>query len=296
MALEIIREHNELSLSFENVVSLWAILKEVLDTPYLSSFVVENYDGGNTLVPLETWDDEGILYRKLKGEVFLFPYESAGFVFDDSIHNIDIFIVDSYTENTNYKTDYKIYIGIRNTDRFTLKVKNDRSISRIIALYILHKLKIGYSNDIIIALDNMVRSIMNPKLKSINPELGTLTYGIKGMHFVIKTENEDHKSQFYLLSFRKKFKKKTINEKDIRNLAYLKKKVTDKGPLFKIIYVSILLFIPFFLVFIIPKIFDVSKMKMVKWTFIGVMIMIFLNVIYWLLRKFYLKIPRNIEE
>lgn len=48
-------ENGKVLFEFENVVSIWNILKFIVDYPYLKHFIIENYEGGNTLVPSETW-------------------------------------------------------------------------------------------------------------------------------------------------------------------------------------------------------------------------------------------------
>lgn len=232
---------------FENSISPWSILKELEETPYLKSYLVKNYDGGNSMVPEEAWKEEGILYQKIQEGVYIFPYESIGFVLDDSINNVDITVLDKAVPNNINPSEFVFRYIVENLQTTRLLIYNQTDkISVLAALYLFSKMKIGFDNDILRSVEKCIRPLINSNTKGIEFVESSLSFGLKGMKFIIQVSTDD-KELFYTINCKRKCKKSPLKENQIRNLGYLKKKIMLKSPVFPIIYVLFLILSVFLL-------------------------------------------------
>ncbi len=229
-------------MTFENIINPWKILKEVDETPYLKSFIIKNYAGGNTLVPREAWKEEGILYQEIEKNIFLFPYESIGFVLDDSISSLDLTVVDEYEEaNDDNTPNFILQYNVENVETCHLKlIGQTGKISRLATLYLFSKIKIGYDNDILRSIEKCIRPLINSETNNIDYVDSTLSIGLKGLTFVIRV-NSDKTNTFYKITCKGRCKKNQLKENQIRSLGYLKKKIMHRNPAFPLLYSLLLL-------------------------------------------------------
>ncbi|NPV01876.1 MAG: hypothetical protein HPY53_10900 [Brevinematales bacterium] len=254
-------ENNAITVKTENVMSLWSLLKELVDTPYLKSYVIENYEGGNTLVPRSAWEDDGVLYREVSEDIFLFPYESIGFILDDTVNNVDIYVIDNYSAGMNYKTDYLVSFSVRNVDRFTMKMRDRTKISYILAYYLLSYMKMNFDTGFVYTIELLLRSSISYKKQTIELLPPTVSLGLAEMQFVLKITDENEKFQFLQFFCGKKCKRKTVNEREIVSLGYIKKKLFSKIVLLKYLYYAFLAALPISLYILLEKILKIGKMR-----------------------------------
>ncbi|OHD56507.1 MAG: hypothetical protein A2Y33_15400 [Spirochaetes bacterium GWF1_51_8] len=254
-------ENNSINIKCENVMSLWSLLKELVETPYLKSYVIENYEGGNTLVPRSAWNDDGAMYREISEDIYLFPYESIGFVFDDTLSNVDIYVIDDYSAGMNYKNDYLVMFSVRNVDRFSVKFRDRTKLSTVLAYYLLSALKMRFDAAMINTIDVIVRSSLSFRKQLLELIVPSVTLGLSEMEFVLKSTDENNKSQFIQISCGKRCRKRVVSEKDFVNLGYLKKKLIANVTLLKILYYVFLCSLPVALYIFLVKVLDMSKMR-----------------------------------
>lgn len=292
MSLKLFSDGDKTVLEFENVVSLWTVLRETVDTPYLKSFVVDHYDGGNTLVPISEWEHESIMYRVPEDGVFLFPYESLGFVLDDSIVSVNVYAVESYSDGDDYRKKAVGEFRVKNTDEISVVFFKKQSTARVISYYLLSLMKAGYTVDSVKMLESVLKPLINSKLKEIEYLEGSLHIGLKGLTFAVKFTSEGDKVSFYRFFLDKRAKKKSIKEKDVKNLAYLKKKWVD-GKRWKSLLIAFLLWVfPLFLVIALPKIFSsLGKTTVLKYVVLYYFLTLGFKFAQHLYRKIYLKLP-----
>lgn len=250
--------NNYAVLKFENKVSLWTMLKTIVDAPYLKNFIIEDYDGGNTLVPIDVWKEEEIMYREIGDNLFLFPYDSIGFVFDDSIHNIKIYVIDSYSKGMDYRKKAICLFSIKDTDDLSLVLRDHKSIATVAALYLLSTMKVGFDNEILEQISNVLATIITDKMVEVEYMSGTLSFGIKGMTFVARFNNGETNSYFRIICH-KGGKKKQIKEREARKLGYYKKKFINKSKFNKIMYYLIAVAIPILMVVALPILMKMRK-------------------------------------
>jgi hypothetical protein len=272
-------------LEFSNNVSMWSLLKSAVDTPYLMNYVVDGYEGGNTLVPIETWNDDGIMYREIGKGVYVFPYDSVGFVFDDNIININIYITERFEEKKNYKKEAICVFRIEDTDTIKVQFRDEARIYELITIYLLSEMKVGYDNRILGEVSDILKSLVNIKTREIEYIKSTLFFGAQGIGFVIRIVEKDGKDTFYKVSCFKKVKKKQISEKDIKKVGYLKKKLFEKHPILRLVYYSGILVSLGFLALVLPKILKIRSSKVIIMLAVIAVILLFLRLVKKLFKR-----------
>ncbi len=272
MSFKILKVENEkVRIASENVISPWNILKYMIDMPYLYFFYIENYEGGNTLIPEELWKEEGITYKKIKKGSYLFPYNSINFILEDSIHNINIYVV---SENSkNFKSEYELFLSIKNTEECFVEF-NIEKINTFLALYFFSLLKLGYDNSMFEGFKLLWKKNEILKFYEIEYISSSFQIGLKGFHFIVKME-KDNEVEYYKIDYEKgRFKKELLKEDKSLNPGLIKKKLFTKSIFFPILYYS---FIPVFLVLI----YFFKK----KWLVILLIAYILLKISYNILKK-----------
>ncbi len=220
----------------ENVISFWNILKYLVETPYLKNFLIENYEGGNTLVNREAWEEEGVMFKEISPGTFFFPYESVGFVLDDSVHNINLTVVDHYTPGMNYKKENDLVLSVNNTDSAVMELPAGK-LGILTALYLLSNMKTGFDRAFLMSLASLLDPLINEKVRQIEYIKSSFMVTLKGIYFVIRLINENRESFFYKINyFNKRCKKESIKENKVRSLAYLKKKIIKKSRYYAVLY------------------------------------------------------------
>ncbi len=221
---------------FENVISYWNVLKYLVETPYLKHYLVENYEGGNTLVNRDAWEEEGVMFKELTPGLFFFPYESVGFILDDSIHNMILTIIDHYSPDMDFKKENDLVIKVRNTDWASIETPRTK-LTTLIALYLLSYMKTGFDRNFIKSLSGLLDSIITDKTKQIEYIKTSFLVSMKGIYFFIKVMTEDRSSQFYKINyFHNRSKKEIIKESKIKSIAYLKKKILKKNKYYPLLF------------------------------------------------------------
>ncbi|MCX7821116.1 MAG: hypothetical protein N2258_05505 [Brevinematales bacterium] len=238
MSFKILKVENEkVCIGCDNVISLWNVLKYMVEMPYLYSFYIENYEGGNTLIPEELWKEEGITYKKLKKGVYLFPYNSINFILEDSIHNVDIYVV---SENSkNFKSEYEMFFSVKNTEEFFIEI-NAEKINTFLALYFFSLLKLGYDNSMFEGFKLLWKKNEILKFNEIEYISSSFQIGLKGFHFIVKM-GKDNEVEYYKIDYEKgKFKKELLKEDKSLNPGMIKKKFITKNVVFAILYYSLI--------------------------------------------------------
>ncbi len=221
--------NNKYAVDFDNVISFWNILKYLVDTPYLKHYLIENYDGGNTLVTRDAWEEEGVMFKELSQGLYFFPYESVGFILDDSVHNMVLTIVDHYTSDLDYRNENDLVLRIRNTDSATVETAQNR-LADLIALYLLSYIRTGFDRNFIKSLSGIVDSFITDKTRQIEYIKSSFLVTLKGINFIIKVIMEDRSYQFYKINyFGSRCRKEIIKENKIRSISYLKKKILERN-------------------------------------------------------------------
>lgn len=223
---------------FDNVISPWNIMKHLLEVPYLKRFVIDKYDGGNMLVPREAWKEEGVMFKEIKPGIFLFPYESIGFVLDDSIHNLKLYIMDNYTEGSNFRDTAEMVFSIMDTDTagLTTEVKN---APLFMALYLLSVSRLGFDSDFLKSLETVTESLLTggSAPESVEYMPTSVMIGVKKISFNIRVTDRHGVESFYKISYSaRKCRKEPLKEKNIRNILYLKKKLLKRNKYFPLIF------------------------------------------------------------
>jgi len=220
----------------ENVINFWFILKYLVDTPYLKNYIVKNYEGGNTLVSREAWKEEGIMFKEIKPSVFLFPYDSIGFVLDDSIHNARIIIVDNYSEDINHEVENELLINVQNTDKLIISLQKEK-MPVFVSLYLLSYMKLGFDKTFLNSLAKVLTPIQYDNTIQLEYISSSFSISLKGISFIIKVVNEDKEKVFYKIGYyKKKCRREQIKEEKVRTLGYLKKKILSSNMYYYILY------------------------------------------------------------
>jgi hypothetical protein len=213
----------------ENVISFWNILKYLVDAPYLKHYLVENYEGGNTLVSREAWEEDGVMFKEISPNLFFFPYESVGFVLDDSVHNIDLTVIDQYTPGVDYKKENDLVLSVKNTDTAVIEL-TVKKLGILAALYLLSFIKTGFDRVFLLSAASTLDSVINERVKQIEYIKSSFKVTFKGINFVIRLINENRETFFYKINyFNKKCRKENLKENKIRSITYLKKKIINKN-------------------------------------------------------------------
>jgi len=254
MSLKISFQANEkVSLNCENVISPWNILKHIVETPYLKSYYIENYEGGNTLVPRELWAEENITYKEVKNNAFLFPYNSINFVFEDSIHNIDVYVVEQ--DNKGFKSNNELFFSIKDSENLFLKIKKEK-LPDFASLYLFSIIKIGYDQEMFEALKELLKKLDFSKIKEMEYIPGSFLLNFKGFSFILKLTKANNEVENYKITFIKgKFKKELLKENSTLNIGFLKKKIFSKNKWVPVIYYTAILCGLFLLFFFKKKFF-----------------------------------------
>lgn len=282
MPLGIKSSVGQIQLKFDNVVSLWALLKEMIDTPYLYNFIIENYAGGNTLVPKKVWDDDGVMYQEFSEGRYFFPYQSIGFVFDDTIESADIYVIDDYEPGMDYQSRNLFMISIRNTDEMTVVFSDKNRQMRVIALYLLSSMKIDFDKKLLLSIEALLKSFWNPKLNWIAYMPSTIIIGMNSIDFVVRVIDDEKNSQYYQFTCGQKVGKRAIKETEIRNLGYLKKKLYHKHPQLQYILWGTVGLALIAIPLVLPKIFDNIRMSSILNIYVGLVVIL---AIAWATRK-----------
>ncbi len=220
-------------LSFENKVSLWSILKTVSKTPYLKSFIVDKYDGGNTMIDKEYWNQEEIMYSELSNGKYLFPYDSIGFILDDSISDIELSVIDTLDKTDPARSHVEYQIIIKDTDQLSILLPNRDHVYDLASLYLFSMFDSGYDHVMMFTLSQGLKGLIKDKVSTIDIVEGSFKVRLDSMHFVLKLNETAEKDSYYYIKLGKHFSKKAIQEKNINNLSYLKKKLLNKISLFQ---------------------------------------------------------------
>ena len=217
------------SADFENVISFWNILKYLVETPYLKHYIVENYEGGNTLVSKDAWEEDSVMFKEISPGTYFFPYESVGFILDDSVHNMILTIVDHYTQGFDYKKNNDLVIKIRNTDGASVETSRAR-LTDLISLYLLSVMKTGFDRNFIKTLTGVLDSVLSDKTKQVEYIKSSFLVTLKGIDFIVRIMTEDRTSHFYKINyFKGRCRKEAIRENKIKSIAYLKKKILKRN-------------------------------------------------------------------
>lgn len=275
MALKIVHSDNgKIHFQFENVVSPWNIMKYLLEVPYLKRFVIDKYDGGNMLVPREAWKEDGVMFKEIKSGIFLFPYESIGFVLDDSIHNLKLYIMDSYTEGSNFRDNAEMVFSISDTD--TAGLSTDlKSAPLFTALYLLSVSRLGFDSDFLKSLETVTESLITagdmPDTIEYMPT--SVMIGVKKISFNIRVTDRHGAESFYKISYSaKKCRKEPLKEKNIRNILYLKKKILKRNKYFPAIFYGSVALLTLALFLINKKVFIILLVAAVVLRLVDVII------------------------
>ncbi len=237
MPIKLMHQMNNLCIAeFENVISFWNMLKYLVETPYLKHYIIENYEGGNTLVSRDAWEEEGVMFKEISPGTYFFPYDSVGFILDDSIHNINLIILDHYSQGFDYKNENDLMVSVKNTDNVIMTVPNNQ-VSKLIALYLLSYMKIGFDRNLMISLANLIESLSIDKIKQIEYVKSSFIIKLKGIDFIIKITSDDEMFSFYKINYyNNRCKKEFVKEDKVKSIGYLKKKIIKKNKYFTIGY------------------------------------------------------------
>ena len=109
-------------------------------------------------------------------------------------------------------------------------------------------------------IESALKTIVNNKVAEIEYVKTTLSFGLKGMGFIIKLSEEDienGETRFFKLECKNRCKKTQLNEKQIMVLGYLnfKKKIINKNKYLLFIFYGILLILLIAIFFINKKLF-----------------------------------------
>lgn len=264
-------------LQFDNVISLWNILKNLSRMPYLQSFIIEDYDGGNTQIDREYWNQEQIMFKELAPGKFFFPYESIGFILDDSISDVTISVLGEIHPTNPSQSKPEYTISIRDTDTCTVRLPDRDAVPVLAALYLFSKTDSGFDQTMLFNLKEGMRGILKDKEMRFEIVDGTFKVTMEALNFVLRLIDSQGKESLLHIQSGKRFHKKAINESQIKNLAYLKKKWLANLPLYRrlkpffekhpllSVFLKILLWIMVLglLVVVLPKVLDISSKKVI---------------------------------
>jgi hypothetical protein len=241
MALKILSRHNDKTVfQFDNVIPIWSLLKHLVETPYLKQYIVKDYEGGNTLAPKETWNEEGILYKEIGSFTYFFPYESIGFVVDDSIHNLSLYAIDFYHDKMNYQDEALLCFKIQETDLAQVTLPEEKE-NILAALYILSAAKLGFDYSLLDNMSLLTKSLLTSGAVSIEYIKGSITIGLKGTSLMADVAGEEGKASHYKIHIRNgKCKKEILKDEEIKNFGFFKKKILSKNKYFPYIYYGLI--------------------------------------------------------
>jgi len=202
-------DNNFYFVELENKISPWNLLKFCCDAPYLKQYLIESYEGGNTLIPRETWKEEGILYKELENNILIFPYESIGFVLNDSISNLTLYVLDNFDQNNNYKENFELLIKIINTDILQVIIKKNFLYS-LCGIYLFSIMNLGFDIILLKNLEKTIKSIRGDDFIELSYIESSLLITIKGINFIIKIQYNENEYDYYQFQCNKSCKKKLL--------------------------------------------------------------------------------------
>jgi hypothetical protein len=231
-------DNEQVKFQFENVVTIWNILKFLVEVPYLKHFIIEDYEGGNTLVPKETWKEEGVMFKEISSSIYLFPYDSVGFILDDSICNLKLYLTENYSKNFNYKKNSELVYTVTDTDQASLTLPKSKAAA-FISLYLFSIMKLGFDKNWLDSLEEIFLNMNLSNFSDIEYLKTSLIYSVKKATFIIRLLSKNDGDIYYRITHTpKKCKKDLLKEEEIKNLGFLKKKILKKNKYYPLIYYS----------------------------------------------------------
>ncbi|MFN3660000.1 MAG: hypothetical protein ACK4TN_02045, partial [Brevinematales bacterium] len=205
-------------------LSLWDILKYTLHHPYLKHYLIKDYEGGNTLVPRETWRyEENLIYKEIAPGIYYFPYESLGFVLNDSPSSLSLY---AFEENFHGMPDISsadLVVEIRNTDDILLTFSLS-FLPFFLGYYTLSVLKIGFEDVTITHLAGVFESIIAKEKPSLwEPIVGSVNITPQGLSFLVET-SEHGEEVYYRFTYKTKCKKERLKPHEVKSIALAFKK------------------------------------------------------------------------
>ncbi|MFN4217404.1 MAG: hypothetical protein ACK4HQ_08410 [Brevinematales bacterium] len=247
-------------------LSLWDILKYTLQHPYLKHYLIKDYEGGNTLVPRETWRyEENLIYKEISPGIYYFPYESLGFVLNDSPSSLSLYAFEENFHGIPDISSADLVLEIRHTDDILL-IFSLSFLPFFLGYYTLSVLKIGFEDVTITHLAGVFESIITKEKPSLwEPIVGSVNITPQGLSFLVET-SEKGEEIYYRFTYKTKCKKERLKPHEVKSIALaFKKKILvtkkDKRIFFtgalllfwlasviikKKLFVPLLLFVAFF--------------------------------------------------
>jgi|GEM_PF-1471733 hypothetical protein len=205
-------------------LSLWDILKYTLQHPYLKHYLIKDYEGGNTVVPRETWKyEENLVYKEIAPNVFYFPYESLGFVLNDSLVSLSLYAFEESFNDIPDFTKADLTIEIRDTDYVRL-VFHESFLPLFLGFYTLSVLKIGFEDVTVTHLAEVIQSLVaKEKLSLWEPVKGSVGINAQGLQFLVETR-EDGEEVYYRFSYKTRCRKERLKPQEVKNIVLTFKK------------------------------------------------------------------------
>jgi len=259
-------------------LSLWDILKYTLHHPYLKHYLIKDYEGGNTLVPRETWKyEENLVYKEISPGVYYFPYESLGFVLNDSLSSLSLYAFEENFTGIPDISSADLVVEIRNTDDIRL-IFSLSFLPFFLGYYTLSVLKIGFEDVTITHLAGVFESIISKEKPSLwEPIVGSVSITPQGLSFLVET-SERGEEVYYRFTYKTKCKKERLKPHEVKSIALTFKKkilVTKED---KLIFVT-----GAFLLFWLASVLIKKKF------FVPLLLLLGLSFLFWLMvKRFYL--------
>lgn len=281
MSLKLNRNSEGLfTLEYDHVVSIWNLLKYLVETPYLQYYHIKKYDGGNTLVPREVWTTEGVMFRELADGTMVFPYDSIAFILDDSIHNLHM-VVSSQFDRT---PDSSLFtLEIRETDIAVLTIREEL-VPVAVALYILSRAKLVFDKKMLDQLTQLFKNTPLNRPLSFEYIDGSHTFDLKGSSFIIGINDSQNTAYYLLLASKAGFSKTQLKEEEIKNLGFYRKKIMDRLSKRNKILILVLYVVIFLLLLLLLAAY---KFKL---AILGLVLFIVIRSAYALIKKYYYRI------
>ncbi len=218
-------ENERVECRYQGVhLALWDVLKYTVQHPYLKHYLIQDYEGGNTIVPREAWRyEENLVYKELATGVFYFPYESLGFVLNDSLSSLSLYAFEESFTGIPDASQADLVIEIRHTDEMRL-VFHRSFLPLFLGFYTLSVLKIGFEDVTVTHLADVLASVVEKeKLSAWEPVTGSVTISHQGLQFLIETE-ENGAEVYYRFTYKTKCKKERLKPNEVKSLALTFKK------------------------------------------------------------------------
>ncbi|MCX7881724.1 MAG: hypothetical protein N2314_00675 [Brevinematales bacterium] len=259
-------------------LSLWDILKYTVHHPYLKHYLIKDYEGGNTLVPKETWRyEENLVYKELSYGVYYFPYESLGFVLNDSPSSLSLYAFEENFNGIPNLQNADLIIEIRNTDDIRL-VFHAGFLPFFLGYYTLSVLKIGFEDVTITHLASVFEGIVTKEKPTVwEPLVGSVSITPQGLSFLVET-NEHGEEVYYRFTYKTRCKKERLKPHEVKSiaLAFKKKILVNKEDK---LFFSVGLILLFWL----------ASVTLKKKLFVPILLVGIFSFLLWLLlKRFYL--------